>query len=231
MPSATLQFRKAHDLNLVQVERSLCRVTGSCVSGPHTLQKPVNGLCLRDALHHSLFEFLWTVLANYGTPERGHGNLWFAAKLEDITVNLGTHYSWLVSEVGGGTGGMDPWTSGVCTNSESCWKWIVAYLAGVAENCLTCEKPMHVVLEVKCDSSDGAQEKHKCVFPRSLLFITVHCSGLWTFISSSIKHESSRTSLVVQWLRLRAPKTGGPGIIPGWGSRTCMLPLSPGTVN
>ena len=82
-------------------------------------------------------------------------------------VSLGTHYSWSVSEVGGDTGGMDPWTSGVCTNSESCWKCMVAYLAGVAENCLTCEKPTRVALEVKCDSNDGAQEKHTRVFPEA----------------------------------------------------------------
>ena len=31
-----------------------------------------------------------------------------------------------------------------------------------------------------------------------------------------------RTSLVVQWLRLRAPNAGGPGSIPGQGTRSHM---------
>ena len=30
------------------------------------------------------------------------------------------------------------------------------------------------------------------------------------------------TSLVVQWVRLHAPNTGGPGSIPGWGTRSRM---------
>ncbi|TEA37407.1 hypothetical protein DBR06_SOUSAS1910136, partial [Sousa chinensis] len=29
-------------------------------------------------------------------------------------------------------------------------------------------------------------------------------------------------SLVVQWVRLCAPNSGGPGSIPGWGTRSCM---------
>ncbi|TEA31919.1 hypothetical protein DBR06_SOUSAS8310169, partial [Sousa chinensis] len=32
-------------------------------------------------------------------------------------------------------------------------------------------------------------------------------------------------SLVVQWLRLHAPNTGGPGLIPGQGTRSRMLQL------
>ena len=35
------------------------------------------------------------------------------------------------------------------------------------------------------------------------------------------------TSLVVQWLRLRTPNSGGPGSIPGQGTRSCMPQLSP----
>ena len=35
----------------------------------------------------------------------------------------------------------------------------------------------------------------------------------------------SGTSVVVQWLRLCAPNAGGPGLIPGWGARSCMLQL------
>ena len=30
------------------------------------------------------------------------------------------------------------------------------------------------------------------------------------------------TSLVVQWVRLHAPNAGGPGLIPGPGTRSCM---------
>ena len=33
------------------------------------------------------------------------------------------------------------------------------------------------------------------------------------------------TSLVVQWLRIRAPNAGGPGSIPGQGTRSRMLQL------
>ena len=33
------------------------------------------------------------------------------------------------------------------------------------------------------------------------------------------------TSLVVQWLRLHAPNAGGPGLIPGQGTRSHMLQL------
>ena len=43
------------------------------------------------------------------------------------------------------------------------------------------------------------------------------------------------TSLVVQWLRLRVPSAGDPGLIPGQGTRSympqlkaCMLQLRPG---
>ncbi|TEA35021.1 hypothetical protein DBR06_SOUSAS9710100, partial [Sousa chinensis] len=32
----------------------------------------------------------------------------------------------------------------------------------------------------------------------------------------------SGTSLVVQWVRLRAPNAGGPGSIPGRGTKSCM---------
>ena len=35
------------------------------------------------------------------------------------------------------------------------------------------------------------------------------------------KTTESRTSLVVQWWRLRASKAGGTGLIPGWGSSAC----------
>ena len=37
------------------------------------------------------------------------------------------------------------------------------------------------------------------------------------------------TSLVVQWLTLHAPNAGGPGSIPGQGTRCHTLQLTPGT--
>ena len=39
------------------------------------------------------------------------------------------------------------------------------------------------------------------------------------------KVEVYGTSLVVQWVRLRTPKAGAPGLILGWGTRFCMLQL------
>ena len=33
------------------------------------------------------------------------------------------------------------------------------------------------------------------------------------------KNEDAGTSLVVQWLRLRASTAGGTGLIPGWGTK------------
>ena len=33
------------------------------------------------------------------------------------------------------------------------------------------------------------------------------------------------TSLVVLWLRLRAPNAGDPGLIPGQGTKSCILQL------
>ena len=34
---------------------------------------------------------------------------------------------------------------------------------------------------------------------------------------------------MVQWLRLRAPNAGGPGLIPGQGTRSHVPQLRPGT--
>ena len=42
---------------------------------------------------------------------------------------------------------------------------------------------------------------------------------------SAIENSYSRTSLVVQWLRLHAPKVGGSGSIPGQGTRSPTLQL------
>jgi len=39
----------------------------------------------------------------------------------------------------------------------------------------------------------------------------------------TFKNNESRTSLVVQWLRLRASNAGGPSLIPDQGTRAHML--------
>ena len=44
--------------------------------------------------------------------------------------------------------------------------------------------------------------------------------------ASSIKRGSCKTSLVVQWLRLHAPKAGGLGLIPSQGTIAHILQLS-----
>ena len=36
------------------------------------------------------------------------------------------------------------------------------------------------------------------------------------------QRDTCGTSLVVQWVRLHAPNAGGPGSIPGWGTRSHM---------
>ena len=38
--------------------------------------------------------------------------------------------------------------------------------------------------------------------------------------------ECTGASLGVQWLRLHTPNAGGLGVIPGWGTRSCMLQLT-----
>ena len=44
-------------------------------------------------------------------------------------------------------------------------------------------------------------------------------------ITLDIKTQYGGTSLVVQWLRLCAPNAGGPGLIPGQGTKYCMPQL------
>ena len=45
---------------------------------------------------------------------------------------------------------------------------------------------------------------------------------------SFFKEQNSGTSLVVQWLRLCAPNAGGPGSLPGQGTRSHMPQGRPG---
>ena len=44
-------------------------------------------------------------------------------------------------------------------------------------------------------------------------------------MSLQLKEEKRGTSVIVQWLRLHAPNAGAPGLIPGQGTRSCMLQL------
>ena len=45
-----------------------------------------------------------------------------------------------------------------------------------------------------------------------------------------LQYSYLEKSLAVQWLKLHAPNAGGPGSIPGQGTRSHMLQLRPGTV-
>ena len=56
-----------------------------------------------------------------------------------------------------------------------------------------------------------------------------HRDFLSSFEFPSLKHKEQRTFLVVEWLRLHTPNAGGPGLIPGQGTRSYMLQLRPGT--
>ena len=62
-----------------------------------------------------------------------------------------------------------------------------------------------------------------------------HLKQEWAILACIIKSWIVGTSLVVQWLRLHAPNAGGPGSIPGQGTRShmpqwrsCVLQLRPG---
>ena len=53
----------------------------------------------------------------------------------------------------------------------------------------------------------------------------MYCELIRVFLNSvEIIHKNTMggTSLVVQWLRLHVPKAGGPGSIPGQGTRSYM---------
>ena len=39
------------------------------------------------------------------------------------------------------------------------------------------------------------------------------------YVGRKIKIKTTETSLVVQWLRLRASTAGGTGSVPGWGTK------------
>ena len=54
------------------------------------------------------------------------------------------------------------------------------------------------------------------------------CSTSLTLGKCKSKLQDTGTSLVVQWVRHRAPRAGGPGSIPGQGTRSHVPQLRPG---
>ena len=61
-------------------------------------------------------------------------------------------------------------------------------------------------------------------------YMNVHIKDIQTIIRE-IQIKTTGTSLVVQWLRLHSSNAGGPGSIPGQGTRSHTLQLRPGTIN
>ena len=57
-----------------------------------------------------------------------------------------------------------------------------------------------------------------------------HIKDIQTIIRE-IQIKTTGTSLEVQWLRLHSSNAGGPGSIPGQGTRSHTLQLRPGTIN
>ena len=53
--------------------------------------------------------------------------------------------------------------------------------------------------------------------------------SFWNWRDIFIKRGSQGTSLVAQWLRLRAPNAGDPGSIPGQGTRSHMHAATDGS--
>ena len=49
--------------------------------------------------------------------------------------------------------------------------------------------------------------------------------GIGALTLRTLENPHIGTTLVVQWLRLHAPNAGGPGSIPGWGTRSRMPQL------
>ena len=62
---------------------------------------------------------------------------------------------------------------------------------------------------------------------RSLFFAFLISHFMPHFRGATVKSLSG-DFLVVQWRRLHAPKAGGPDLIPGQRTRSCMLKLRPG---
>ena len=47
-------------------------------------------------------------------------------------------------------------------------------------------------------------------------------AGKWHHLNSQFKKNTGGTSLVAQWLRFHTPNAGGPGLVPGQGTRSYM---------
>ena len=81
----------------------------------------------------------------------------------------------------------------------------------------------------------GGEGQGSLAWGHKELDITEHLSknNLWDFLNSSefpsLKPKEHRTFLVVQLLRFHTPNAGGPGLIPGQGTRSYLLQLRPGT--
>ena len=67
---------------------------------------------------------------------------------------------------------------------------------------------------------DGAKLEEPIPDGYEATTLMLGCPSLWTILIQ--KKNLSGTSLVVQWVRLRAPNAGGPGSIPGRGTRSRM---------
>ena len=52
--------------------------------------------------------------------------------------------------------------------------------------------------------------------------------SIFSVLSTTFKEGTIGTSLLVLWLRLSAPSAGGPGLLPGQGTRSHVLQLRPG---
>ena len=69
--------------------------------------------------------------------------------------------------------------------------------------------------------------------PSQCLTYSMYSTAIWSIemkdiTLSKILNSYLGTSLVVQWLRLCTSNAGGPGSIPGQGTRSYMLQLRPG---
>ena len=83
-------------------------------------------------------------------------------------------------------------------------------------------------IEHKCNWSPWRKSK-EANWTNSKHLIQDHFPEVKQYVNLHI--EKTRTSLVAQWLSLRAPHAGGPGLIPGQGARSCMRQEDPACHN